>query len=543
MKLRTKITYFVAALVAALVAVSFLGMKTLRDASIKDNHDRIEQLMKSTVNIINQFEQFAQTGELSEQQAKALATQILRENKYHPSEYVYVVNENFDFIATPHDPQLHGESFNDFKTADGVSIGQMVKTLVGSTANKSFIYHWTQKVEVDGKFEVIPKTSIVQKTQTWGWYVGNGISNQEADERYWNSAWWSLSFSLVITIILGIALTRFGISLHNALGGEVRHVLSIVRKVSKGDLTPNPKYANANPNSIVGAMNYMQQKLKDVIEQINQVSIALKHQSENSETRSIDLDKLANNLSEEARVVSSTITELTASSGSVADNAQLTVNSIKETEITGKNAQSLTQEASDTIILLEKQIDSAGNNIHQLESEVANIESLLSVIKSIAEQTNLLALNAAIEASRAGDQGRGFAVVADEVRLLAQRTQTSTQEITQMLAKLQDATVEAKDSVTMSITTSNQTVARSKQVLDELSKVADSLSTMAQMSDQICTAADEQLAAGEDTAKRVVAISDSASNTAELSHKAKAATNEILELSNKLHAQLNKFEI
>ncbi len=537
--LKTRILFFIVLSGLAVMLVAYLGLEVLHKTSRQDNLARITQLMRSTVNVVDQLERAAAAGQIEEAKAKEMATRILRENKYHSSEYVYVVDNNMDFVATPLDPQLHGTSFNDFKDAQGKSIGAMVRRLVGDTTGRIISYEWNS--ERDG--EVVDLTSVVQKTPIWGWYVGTGVSYKEADDRYWATAIWLLGLSILIAIIISLSVGLFGLKLARSLGGEISDVVAIVQRISRGDLSIELDDSHCDKNSVVGAMAYMQRELRKVLSSIHQVADDLKKQTDEADHRAVELDGVTRLLSSESSMMSAGIVELTASAQEVANHAHRTAERVAEADQNGATAMTYTAEASETIVLLEQQIDSVGKSIEQLDDQVNSIASVLAVITSIAEQTNLLALNAAIEAARAGEQGRGFAVVADEVRQLASRTQMSTEEIQQMINSLQAAKNEAKNSVASSIETSEKAVVNSRNVTEALNNVKAYLSEIASMSQQISVAASEQLNAGQDAEKRIVSISDSAENAAQVSTSTHQSTEETSRLASSLEEEIKKFKL
>ena len=539
MKLKTQAYLLSGIILIALLALTATGLWTLRVASNMDNKARVTELFKSAYSILTEVEKMAIDGTLEEDQAKQLATRLLRNNIYKDNEYVYVADENMTFVATPLDPQLHGTSFNDFKDGDGNSVGQLIQRVLGNRTGQIIEYTWTQKLP-DGTIE--EKLSIAEKTPHWGWVVGTGIGFNEVNARFWSTAQWQLFLCVVIA---GLILSSLIVSIKRMLallGGEPKDVREAVQAVAQGRIQTSFE-TQATDGSIYHAVQQMSKSLAELVSNLDASMLALRGELQRVEDRAGSIAQLTETQQQSTEMIATAMTEMASSANNVADSASDTARNTDEADKQSQHTQQLIHNTVDNIQGLAGQLGTASEAVANLDNDVNNIAKVLDVIGDIAEQTNLLALNAAIEAARAGEQGRGFAVVADEVRNLAGRTQSSTKEIQLMINNLQEGSRNAIQTMEVCAATSESTVTESQNASEALQQIVVALESISSMSHQIATAAAEQTQVSDDISKRINMIEESGNQLSNVVTESHNSTQTLASLSNELEAWVNRFEV
>jgi methyl-accepting chemotaxis protein len=180
------------------------------------------------------------------------------------------------------------------------------------------------------------------------------------------------------------------------------------------------------------------------------------------------------------------------------------------------------------------QAEETDGRIGKLSRAAQQIGDVVKLITAIAEQTNLLALNATIEAARAGDAGRGFAVVASEVKSLASQTAKATDEISNHISGMQQATEES--------------VAAIKEIGATIGQISTIASTIAGAVEQQGAATPEiarnvqGVAAGtQDAAANIIKVNRGATETGSASEQVLNSAKSLSGESTRLRAELDRF--
>ena len=300
---------------------------------------------------------------------------------------------------------------------------------------------------------------------------------------------------------------------------------AMMDKVAAGDMTVNFKANSRDELGELGEVfNGTVRKIHDLIERVGQTVAEVERQAGQVENVSAQSNLAVAGQRTQIEQVATAMNQMSATSMEVARSAAAAVSSAHSVNDETLSGRSLVESQQGSIAALASEIDQSVLVINQLASDSQSISRVLEVIKSIAEQTNLLALNAAIEAARAGEQGRGFAVVADEVRTLAKRTQQSTEEIEQMIAKLHGGVGAAVKAMGVSHQMANGTVGQSEKVQQALENILGAVGMIVDQNQQIAAAVEQQTAVAHDIDQNIVEINRAGERTAQGAHQTEDAS-------------------
>ena len=325
---------------------------------------------------------------------------------------------------------------------------------------------------------------------------------------------------------------------------SLRSLGATMDRVAAGDMTARFKVQSRDELGELGQVfNETVSRIRELIERVGHTVGEVERQASRVETVSGESNQTVSEQRGQIEQVATAMNEMSATAQEVATSAEAAVGSAQSVNEETLSGRHLVQAQVGGIERLAAEIEQSVQVINQLAGDSKAISQVLDVIKGVAEQTNLLALNAAIEAARAGEQGRGFAVVADEVRSLAKRTQQSTAEIEQMIAKLQGGVGAAVKTMHASHVMAEETVGQSSQVQQALENILNVVGIIVDQNQQIAAAAEQQTAVAHDIDRNIVAINEAGQRTAEGAGHTEQASRELTELVARLQQLIGAFRV
>lgn len=328
------------------------------------------------------------------------------------------------------------------------------------------------------------------------WVIGISMTNEEIERDNIRVTKAIIIIAIVSIIIISIIITLFIKSITTPLG----LLTGLSKEIAEGDLrtTKQKIFRKDELGELSNAFVAMRKKVVDTIHKVeesaNQISFAAKELAEQN-----------TDLSRRTESQAASIEETSASMNEISNN-------IRQSSNDSVNGNKMILDSKDAIENAGNIISETTKNIEEVHEASSKIKDITKIIEDIAFQTNILALNASVEAARAGEQGKGFAVVASEVRNLAQTTQTSVKNITDLIEnvynKIDKATETARESQTIFVEIQNK--------IDEASTMMQNISHSAveQQSgiDQIKIAIEEM----DTTTQRNAALVEEATASADV---------------------------
>ncbi|QKJ65860.1 methyl-accepting chemotaxis protein [Deefgea piscis] len=355
----------------------------------------------------------------------------------------------------------------------------------------------------------------------------------------------SISQSIIIAILSLLVFAVLGLFISRSITQPLNEMRQfIVDLGTRFDFTKRMPIKNKDEIgesavALNGLLETLQASLQKLAHVGSQVGVCVSGLSNSSS----ELSSTSRGVSESASSMAAGVEQVTVSVTHVADRAQQCDVTAREAGRLAGTGGEVIDNTINSINQIADQVRQSAGQIENLKDRTNSITSVVNVIKDIADQTNLLALNAAIEAARAGELGRGFAVVADEVRKLAERTSSSTQEITSMVAEIQNEANHTVHTMQQTVRQVDNGVSMAHEASTAISNIRKSADDVVAQVSEISSSMREQSTASAMMAQQVERVAQMSEESSSVAEQTASEGGRLKRLGNELDEAISRYKV
>lgn len=471
-KVQTKLIIVMLTTIVALVLCAIISSESMKQLQSKaletlETDERAsydEQIKQQVDNVISLcqtiYDQY-QAGVYTEEEAKKLAADEIRQLRYGDAGYFWVDQyDGTNVVLLGNDTE--GTNRMETKDANGY---QMVKEIirVGQEADGGYTDYVFPK---EGETEPSPKRSYSKAFEPFGWVIGTGnytdyIDDQVAsiEKDFSSYVTGRMTLFIISTLIEGIIVVLLLIMIIISIIRPLKKCISSIGVMEQGDFSQVMGTAllkrrddfgklaaslESMRNEMSGLIGEVKSQATEITRMVQEIDDNIQALDEEIENVSATTEELAAGMEETAassEEINAMSHEIESAAKSIATRSQDGATEADDIRDRAVGIKKTTTENDERTKAIHAEINEGLTKALEDIKVVDQIGVLAESIMEITGQTNLLALNASIEAARAGEAGKGFAVVADEIRVLAEQSKAA-------VVHIQDVTKNVVESVT-----------------------------------------------------------------------------------------------
>lgn len=471
-KVQTKLIIVMLATIVALVLCAVISSESMKqleskaletlEADERASYDeQIKQQVDNVISLCQTIYDQYQAGVYTEEEAKKLAADEIRQLRYGDAGYFWVDQyDGTNVVLLGNDTE--GTNRMETKDANGY---QMVKEIirVGQEADGGYTDYVFPK---EGETEPSPKRSYSKAFEPFGWVIGTGnytdyIDDQVAsiEKDFSSYVTGRMTLFIISTLIEGIIVVLLLIMIIISIIRPLKKCISSIGVMEQGDFSQAMGTAllkrrddfgklaaslESMRNEMSGLIGEVKSQATEITRMVQEIDDNIQALDEEIENVSATTEELAAGMEETAassEEINAMSHEIESAAKSIATRSQDGATEADDIRDRAVGIKKTTTENDERTKAIHAEINEGLTKALEDIKVVDQIGVLAESIMEITGQTNLLALNASIEAARAGEAGKGFAVVADEIRVLAEQSKAA-------VVHIQDVTKNVVESVT-----------------------------------------------------------------------------------------------